>query len=109
MPVTQNVSIGQQALYRCHHETADVIRWRVNGTLLSNSMTPIGITPGTLRATNNNLVQTLTIAGRTDYNGTAVICVAMFDDGNDDETTDAAFLYVNGLGKFNSHAGIQQL
>ena len=38
------------------------------------------------------MVFTLTITARPDYNGTEVVCVAIFDDGNPKEQTEPALL-----------------
>ena len=83
MPTSQTVSVGEVAEYRCSHATADTIRWRVNGTLISISRPP----PDINLAINSEFVNILTIIGRPIYNGTEVVGVAEFDDGSPDETT----------------------
>ena len=83
--------IGALAVFRCQHQTADTIRWRVNGTLVGRSPPP-DITPSTTRDNNGNLVDTLTVIARSQYNGTMVVCVARFDDGSPDEQTVPAVL-----------------
>ena len=90
-PVSQEVAIGAGAEFRCHHPTADTIRWRVNGSLVGRSSFP-DITPSTTREVNGNLVDTLTIIARPEYNGTEVVCVARFDDESPDEQTEPATL-----------------
>ena len=75
--------IGEDIIFRCQHETADTIRWRVNSLLLGQN-TPPNIIPNTFCDDNGNLVGTLTITARPDleHNGTMVVCVARFDDGS---------------------------
>ena len=90
-PTSQEVNIGEIAIFRCRHENADFLRWMINGTLLSRSMRPPSISTNE----GDDLVQTLTIVGRLDYNQTEVVCVARFDSGIEEETTPGAFLYVH--------------
>ena len=78
------------AEFRCQHQTADIIRWRVNNTLVGRN-TPPDIIPGTT-ADDGNLVDTLFITARPEYNGTMVVCVARFDDETPDEQTEPAVL-----------------
>lgn len=85
-------NIGSDATFRCRHPNADTIRWRVNDDLISLINPPPYITPSTTRDNNNNVVFTLTIEARLEYNQTRVICVARFDNGSSDETTEAALL-----------------
>ena len=73
---------GEVAEFRCSHSTADIIRWRVNGTLVSNSRPPPDIT-----TISTESVSILTIIGRPVYNGTEVVGVARFDNESPDETT----------------------
>lgn len=85
-------NIGREVTFRCRHPRAETIRWRVNDTLISWSNPPPNITPSTIRDDNNNFVFTLTIVARLEYNQTMVVCVARFDDGSPDVTTEAALL-----------------
>ena len=95
-PVSQEVPVGSEAVFRCRHSTADVIRWRVNGTLVSFSSSPPGITYDFITE-GGNPVDILTIVGRLDYNGTTIVCVARFDDGSSDKTSQPpAVLRVQG-------------
>ena len=85
------MAVGAVAEFRCRHPTADAIRWRVNGSLVGRSPPP-DIIPSTTHDDNGNLVDTLTITARREYNGTEVVCVARFDDGSLDEQTEPATL-----------------
>ena len=91
VPVNQEVPMGAEATFRCQHPTADTIRWRVNGSLVGRS-TPPDIAPQTIRKDNGNLVGTLSITARPEYNRTMVVGVARFDDGTPDEQTQPAML-----------------
>ena len=82
------VSEGAEAVFRCRHPTADIIRWKVNGTLVSERNPP----PDIMESTSSRVVDTLTITARLEYNGTEVVCVARFDDGSQEEQTLPAVL-----------------
>ena len=86
------MAIGAEAVFRCQHPTAFIILWRVNGSLVGWNPPP-DITPGITRDDSGNLVDTLTITARLEYNGTVVVCVARFDDGSPDEQTEPALLF----------------
>ena len=92
------VPVGSEAVFRCRHSTADIIRWRVNGILLSRNP-PTGITVGIITE-GSNQVDTLTIVARLDYNGTTIVCEVQFFDGSPDETSQPpAVLRVQGEGE----------
>ena len=82
-----------QAVFKCRHPTANFIDWRVNGTSVGQSP-PTDITPGTIRDDDGNLVNTLTIIARPEYNGTEVECVAVFSGGSPDEATPSVTLTI---------------
>ena len=89
------VPVGSEAVFRCTHSTADSIRWRIDGTFVGRSPPP-DITPDVI-IEGGTLVDTLTIVARLDYNGTTIVCVAQFDDGSPDETSQPpAVLRVQG-------------
>jgi hypothetical protein len=90
-PTTQEVIPGAEAVFRCQYPAASDIRWRVNGSLVGRSPPP-DITPGIIRDDNGNLVDTLTIAARPEYNGTEVVCVAKFIDGTQAMNSSMALL-----------------
>lgn len=83
--------MGEEAVFRCRYPTALFILWRVNDSLVGRD-SPRDISPNTTRDDNGNLVDTLTITARPEYNGTRVVGVARFDNGVPDEQTDAAML-----------------
>ena len=69
-PVSQEVAIGAEAVFRCQHPAADIIiRWRVNGSLVGRNPPP-DISLDVIRDDNGNLVDTLTITALPEYNGT---------------------------------------
>lgn len=98
LPATQNVPAGDTAVYRCSHDTADIIRWRVNGSLIGRNPPP-DVTPSTVTDENGNLVGTLTIVAHLEYNQTKIVCVARFDDGSPEENANSVLLII--------HQGIQ--
>ena len=91
VPITQEVATGAEAVFRCRRPTADVIRWRVNGSLVGRNPPP-DITPSIIRDDNGNSVDTLTITALPQYNGTEVVCVARFDDSRPEELSQPAIL-----------------
>ena len=94
-PVSVEVPVGSEAVFRCRHSTADAIDWRVNRTFVGRNPPP-DITLGIITE-GGNLVDTLAIVASLDYNGTTIVCVAVFRDGSPDETSQPpAVLRVQG-------------
>ena len=84
IPMTVEIENGhgtqQEVMFRCRHQRTDaVIGWRLNG--LPHGHYP-GVLDGSIREINNTLVYTLTIPVRSEYNGTEVVCLALFSDGS---------------------------
>ena len=68
----------------------------MNGSLIERNSPPdLDVTPGTTRDIDGNLVYTLTVIARVEYNGTVVVCVARFDDGTPDINSSRALLIGN--------------
>lgn len=90
VPVSQMVSVGEAAVFRCQHPTADIISWKTNDTSVTNERRPPGVIPG-IDVENGSLVYTLTVMGQPEYNGTVVVGVARFfsPDIQDQETPNA--------------------
>ena len=92
-PSNMSVLSGVQteAVFRCQHSTADGIVWRVNERPLREFP---NITVGSI-----SLVHTLTVPARTEYNGTEVVCVAVFLDESlpNEETLPAILTIIAGL------------
>ena len=82
IPTSVNISVGETAEFRCRHATADVVLWTINGSLISLSNPPLGITPEFISGGSK-----LTIVGRVEYNGTEVVGVARFFSVSPDEST----------------------
>ena len=92
MPASQTINVGETAVFRCRHATADVITWKMNDNLIDYNNVPLGITPRSVTE-SGGLVYTLSIIGRLEYNGTKVVGVAKFFNGlSDEETIPAAIL-----------------
>ena len=85
------MAVGAEAEFRCRHPTADIIGWSVNGSLVGRNL-PREITPSTTRDIDGRLVNTLTITAQPEYNGTEVVCVALFVDGSPAEQTEPVTL-----------------
>ena len=73
--------------FRCRHMSSNAfIFWRVNG--LPSRDFP-DIRSGSVNE-NDNIVHTLTVPAEPQYNGTEVVCFAVFLDGSPTEMTPAA-------------------
>ena len=75
------------AEFRCRHTTADVLVWRVDGSLISLANPPPDITAEFISGGSK-----LTIVGRPEYDGTEVVCVAKFFSSSPGESTNLAIL-----------------
>ena len=82
IPTSQTVSLGEMAEFRCRHDTADILVWRVNGSLISQANPPPDITIEFISGGSK-----LTIVGRSEYDGTEVIGVARYFSSYPDEST----------------------
>ena len=87
VPASQNVVSGQVAEFMCSHPSADTIRWKVNGSLVSLRSRPVGVS---IPFDQNDHI--LTILGVFEYNSTSVQCIAQFDSGASDQVTTLVFL-----------------
>ena len=96
-PSNETINLGsvELAVCRCRHTLQEaIIGWRING--LPADMFP-DIVVGSLRE-NGNLVHTLSIPARSEYNGTIVVCVALFTNGSPPESTPpASVIFYAGL------------
>ena len=84
------MTIGEEAVFRCEHRSADATFWRINGTTLS-SRTEL------YNYFNDDTVSQLIVTALTKYNNTLIQCVAVFvSDNNQPETTAPAILKIQG-------------
>ena len=91
----ENGTAKEQVMFRCRHQRTDaVIGWRLNG--LPQGHYP-GVLDGSVREIDDTLVYTLTIPVRSEYNGTEVVCHALFSDGSPTESTPLAMLFITGF------------
>ena len=105
-PVPQEVVADSNAVFRCRHPTADFIIWMVNDTFIGANPPP-DITPNTSRDEDGNLVHTLTIVARAQYNGTTIVFVAVFLSGAPPETTAPVMLLVQDNGEYLQYVCIR--
>ena len=82
IPESKSISVGETAEFRCRHTTADIIVWRVNGSLISFFNPPPDIATEIISGDSK-----LTIVGRPEYNGIEVVGVARFFSSASDEST----------------------
>ena len=90
-PAPQMVANGEEATFRCRHPQADSIRWKVDNALITANPPP-DITPNIVREAEDVIVHTLTIIAHSEYDGTVVVCVAVFDDQTPNEQTSPVVL-----------------
>ena len=63
-------------MFTCQHESADaIITWRVNGSAVNQF-------PDATQSSNGNTGSLTITAIQAEYNGTEVVCVAIFFDNN---------------------------
>ena len=85
----------ESAKFHCRYWNSNTrIAWKVND--LSMSQFP-DITTGSL-IENGNKVNTLTIPVRSEYNGTEVVCLALFQNGSYEETLPATMTIDHNFG-----------
>ena len=79
------VSDNQDAVFRCRHERADFIVWQINGL---RSTQYSDVVASSIEESNGIIiVPTLTIPAIPVYNGSEVVCIAIFIDGSPTERT----------------------
>ena len=93
IPLAVTVSENQDAVFRCRHERADFINWLINGI---PSIQYSDVVAGSIRDSNGIFVDTLTIPAIPVYNGTVVVCIAIFIDGSPAERTPPVTLTITG-------------
>ena len=86
IPLAVTVSENQHALFRCRHEQADFIVWQING-IPSTQYSDVIEASITEESNGIIIVPTLTIPAIPVYNGSEVVCVAIFIDGSPTERT----------------------
>ena len=90
----QPESSGGIAVFFCQHDTAQIITWQVNETMLSN-IDASNITACTSPIPNGPLLHTLKIPSERQYNNTEIVCLALFLDGSQTGTP-AVYLTLQG-------------
>ena len=84
------MSVGVPAVFRCQHSSADIIRWRVNGSLISTR----NADPDMHVDRDSSGREILRIIPRT-VDVYVVVCVAQFDSGSPD--VPSAIAYLTGI------------
>ena len=92
-PSSITVGVNNVAVFRCQHQSAQSISWRVNGSSVSGNT---DITPSTNRAQDGSLTYTLMILARPTYNGTEVECIALFLDSQPEVSPTATLIIIEG-------------
>ena len=72
----------------------DTIEWIIDGTRLTTDNPMPGISNGTMME-SGNMVHTLSITGRVDYDNTEVVARAVLPDGSFEDSTPIAILQGN--------------
>ena len=85
-------SMEMDAVFRCRHQRIEAgISWLING---SSSRLNHDVVDGFIPDSNDTRTETLTIPAIPEYNGTEVVCVAIFFDGSPREVTPPAILII---------------
>ena len=103
-PMLLKLGREDKAVFRCRHLSSEaIIGWRVNGSPPGHGQFSI-VTPSSV-SENSNLVYTLTIPARIEYNGTEVVCLAISLDGPLDleSTPPVALVIRTGLSEVLIH------
>ena len=88
-PVSLNVTLDAVAVFKCQHQTAHSVNWKINRSILTDL--PHGVS--TFRTIDG--VYTLNISALSNYNQTMIECVAFFAN-SPSETSSAAIMMVQG-------------
>ena len=78
-PLPRNVTLEEEVVFQCQHSTADVIGWRLNGTLLS-AYAHQNTTVSSIPLSDGGITYKLMIIALPEYNNTSIECVAVFLD-----------------------------
>lgn len=85
---------NQEALFRCRHERQDAtIHWLMN---MFSTTIYSDVIEGSIEESSGTFVETLTIPAIPVYNGSEIVCVAIFIDGSPTETTPSVTLKITG-------------
>ena len=84
------------AVFRCRYSEASIIKWRVNGTVIETSESNADIMPDVVQDNEGNVVDILSISGYIQYNTTLIECIAQFENGVPDESTEPVALLLQG-------------
>ena len=88
VPSSLNLTYGEMAVFVCHHHFTDHIVWNVTPTQLYDLFEPTSI--------GGEYSLSVFLESGTDYNATAVQCVAVFH-GSPSLSTEPATLLVQGV------------
>ena len=91
-PLSVNVTFGTETVFHCEHPMADGIGWLVNGAALRSQPD----LHSTFRESVIGSVWSLTVTALSQYNLTAIECIAFFLDGQPSERTPPALLLIQG-------------
>ena len=98
-PSQQVVGVGQDAVFRCRHPNTPFISWRINEstTVAEGNPGPPGITPSKNLGLYGSVIDfTLTVIAQPIYNGTEIVCIAIFSGNVPNEETIAVNLTIQG-------------
>ena len=98
-PSSVYAALGDKAVFRCQHSTAEIIEWNINGTLVNQFHVLLNISLSNDTAiTPDRVVHTLTIEALEVYNNTNVSCVAgFFNSQHPVERTPNASIVIQGV------------
>ena len=92
------MAIGETAEFECRHPTADYIGWKVNDSSILSNVSFMNISTASYSVRDGPSRNILIVGAIPTYNGTVVICVAVFIAANNCPSQDSrpAVLLIQG-------------
>ena len=88
------IGTDEEAVFRCSHETAEIIIWLINGEHFQSGQFP-GVVTDSVNESGTK-VHTLSIPATSDYNETEVMCLATFLDALPDKSPPVLLTLIAG-------------
>lgn len=96
-PESQIVAIGENVEFRCRHETADYIGWKVNGSPILSDLNSRNISIANFSVPGGPSRSILILGAATPtYNGSVVTCMAVFTNNCPSQNSLFAPLLIQG-------------
>ena len=80
------------AVFQCQHESADIIGWRIN----QSHRLPSNSSGYSENLADGGIVYMLAVVALSEYNETAIRCVAISHHGDQEQVSPVAYMFVQG-------------